>query len=124
MARRPLAASRRNPLTVIEPSGYAKTAATARRSGVSSPTSLRAGMWRGFLTQSALAFAISLKEKNIVLGRPANILPTSLPSIRRKIRHTAGVGWIEIGTRQPHNHLAASVLPFVGQPCNRCWTMT
>jgi hypothetical protein len=68
MARRPLAASRRNPLTVIEPSGYAKTAATARRSGVSSPTSLRAGMWRRFLSRSALAFAISLKEKNTVSG--------------------------------------------------------
>src|SRR5271165_4682062 len=50
MTRRPLAASRLSPLAVIEPSGYAKTAATARRSGVSSPTSLRAGIWRGFLT--------------------------------------------------------------------------
>jgi hypothetical protein len=68
-------------------------------------------MWRGFLTQFALAFDISLKEKNAVLRRSANILPTSLPSIGGRFA-TAGVGWIEI----VNNHLAASVLPFVGNP--------
>jgi hypothetical protein len=73
MTRRPLAASRRNPLAVIEPSGYAKTAATARRSGVSSPTSLRAGMWRGFLT-SALAYAISMaKHFDRATSRPFGV---------------------------------------------------
>jgi hypothetical protein len=29
-----------------------------------------------------------------------------------------------IGTRSPHKQLAASVLPFVGRPCNRRCTMT
>ena len=65
----PLAASRRNPLAVIEPSGYAKTAATARRSGVSSPTSLRAGMWRDFSRPSA-PLLCSFRGRNISTGRP------------------------------------------------------
>jgi hypothetical protein len=34
MTSRPLAASRRNPLAVMEPSGYARAAAILRRSGV------------------------------------------------------------------------------------------
>jgi hypothetical protein len=37
----------RNPLAVIEPSGYATAAATAKRNGVSSPISLLAGKWAG-----------------------------------------------------------------------------
>jgi hypothetical protein len=78
MTRRPLAASRRNPLAVIEPSGYAKIAATARRSGVLSPTSLRAGMWRGFLT-SALAYAISrAKHFDRATSRPVDVTSVSL----------------------------------------------
>jgi hypothetical protein len=42
---RPLAASRLNPLAVIDPSGYAIAAATANRNGMSSPISLRGGKW-------------------------------------------------------------------------------
>jgi hypothetical protein len=69
MTRRPLSASRRSPLAVIEPSGYAKIAATARRSGVLSPTSLRAGMWRGFLT-SVRPRLCSFGGRNISTGQP------------------------------------------------------
>jgi hypothetical protein len=50
MTSRPLPASRRNPLTVIDPSGYASAAATAKRNGVSSPTSLRGGIRRELRT--------------------------------------------------------------------------
>jgi hypothetical protein len=42
MTSRPLLASLRNPLAVIEPSGYARDAATLRRSGSSGPTWSRA----------------------------------------------------------------------------------
>jgi hypothetical protein len=48
MTSRPLPASRRNPLTVIDPSGSASAAATARR--VSSSTSLRGGICRELRT--------------------------------------------------------------------------
>jgi hypothetical protein len=44
MTSRPLVASRRNPLAVIEPSGYSSAAATPRRSGVSSPIRSRGGV--------------------------------------------------------------------------------
>jgi hypothetical protein len=43
MASRPLAASRRNPLTVMEPSGYSSAAATSRRNGASSAIWSRGG---------------------------------------------------------------------------------
>src|SRR5262245_20194232 len=43
MTSRPLTASRRNPLAVIEPSGYSSAAATSSRSGASSATSSRGG---------------------------------------------------------------------------------
>jgi hypothetical protein len=74
MTRRHLAASRRNPLAVIEPSGYAKTAATARRSGVSSPTSLRAGIWRGFLTSvRPFCYFIEGEHSDRAAPRPASV---------------------------------------------------
>ena len=74
MTSRPLAASRRNPLAVIDPSGYARAAATARRSGVSSPTSLRAGMWRGFLTSvRPFCYFIEGEHSDRATPRPAGV---------------------------------------------------
>jgi hypothetical protein len=43
MTSRPLAASRRNPLAVMDPSGYSSAAATSSRSGVSSAIWSRSG---------------------------------------------------------------------------------
>jgi hypothetical protein len=43
MTSRPLAASRRNPLAVIDPSGYSSAAATSNRSGASSAIWSRGG---------------------------------------------------------------------------------
>jgi hypothetical protein len=78
MTSRPLAASRRNPLAVIEPSGYAKTAATAKRSGVSSPTSLRAGMWKGFLTSvRPFFYFIEGEHFDRATSRPAGVTSVS-----------------------------------------------
>src|ERR1035438_2892448 len=86
MTRRPLAASRRNPLAVIEPSGYAKTAATARRSGVSSPTSLRAGMWPGFLTSvRPFCYFIEGEHFDRVTPRPAGVTSVFLKIEGRRI---------------------------------------